>query len=150
MANPSPTVTVNLAHLGIEQLRQLRGSLPFDLYSREVKVLNDEIVLREAVDKSCQTNRIEAGIEQPEPVRDLQWLGKKLKETYDKAPRKGQTSFNMMFGIAYSIEILAVGVKEVVQEAGLKKSIYCDLIKGINLAEYVLAEDVRYNHFETT
>lgn len=64
-------------------------------------------------------------------------LGRKLKEVYEKAPRGEQIAFIHLFGIDYSQEIQDAGIREVIDEAGIKSSLKVELNKGVNLAKYV-------------
>ncbi|WP_347159411.1 HTH-like domain-containing protein [Pontibacter chitinilyticus] len=67
----------------------------------------------------------------------LRDLGQKLKEMYENAPRGEQVTMIHLFGVKFADSIKEVGVKEVIDEAGISSTYRTELNKAINLAKYV-------------
>lgn len=68
---------------------------------------------------------------------NLQELGAKLRDDYDNAPRGEQVAMIHLFGIDHSHDISAVGIREVVEQAGISQSYVVELNKGVKLSKYV-------------
>lgn len=64
-------------------------------------------------------------------------LGVKLKEMYDNAPRKEQVTMIHLFGVRYSEDIQKVGIREVIEAAGIHSTYRTELNKAVKLAKYV-------------
>ena len=67
----------------------------------------------------------------------LKELGSKLFIAYSESARNEQIVSLHLFGIKYADDIKKFGIKEVVDESGIKSSLRTELNKGVNLAKYV-------------
>jgi hypothetical protein len=64
-------------------------------------------------------------------------LGKILEEMYRTAPKKEQVTMIHLFGVQFYQDIQRVGVKEVIEEAGIHSTYRTELNKAVKLAKYV-------------
>lgn len=64
-------------------------------------------------------------------------LGHILLEMYKNAPKKEQVTMIHLFGVQFHAEILRVGIKEVIEEAGIHSTYRTELNKAVKLAKYV-------------
>ena len=64
-------------------------------------------------------------------------LGGILADMYKNAPKKEQVTMIHLFGVQYHEEIQQVGIREVVEEAGIHSTYRTELSKAIKLAKYV-------------
>ena len=60
-----------------------------------------------------------------------------LAEMYANAPKKEQVTMIHLFGVKYSDDVQKVGVREVIEQAGLHLSYRTELNKAVKLAKYV-------------
>jgi hypothetical protein len=71
----------------------------------------------------------------------LRELGKKLEEMYDTAPRGEQVTMIHLFGVKYHNEIKEYGIREVIEESGIRSTYKAELNKAVNLAKYVTPKE---------
>ncbi len=64
-------------------------------------------------------------------------LGNILADMYKNAQKKEQVTMIHLFGVQYHEEIQQVGIREVVEEAGIHSTYRTELNKAIKLAKYV-------------
>jgi hypothetical protein len=64
-------------------------------------------------------------------------LGAILSDMYNNAPRKEQVTMIHLFGVQYHEDVQEVGVREVVESAGIHSTYRTELNKAIKLAKYV-------------
>ena len=64
-------------------------------------------------------------------------LGQELKEMYTNAPKGEQVTNIYLFGIKYCKQIKEVGVKQVIEQSGLRPSYHTELSKAIKIGKYV-------------
>jgi hypothetical protein len=70
-------------------------------------------------------------------MRTIHELGTILLDMYKNAPKGEQVTMVYVFGVKYSKDISAFGVKHVVEAAGLRPSYITELTKAVKLAKYV-------------
>lgn len=63
-------------------------------------------------------------------------LGKILAEMYNNAKRKEMVTMIHLFGIQYHSEIQEVGIREIIDAAGIPSTYSTEVNKGVNLAKY--------------
>ncbi|MGN6604533.1 MAG: HTH-like domain-containing protein [Ginsengibacter sp.] len=73
--------------------------------------------------------------------KTLNQLGKLLQDMYSNAPKKEQVTMIHLFGIKYSDDIQAVGIREVIEQSGIHSTYRTELNKAVKLAKYVQAKD---------
>ena len=61
-------------------------------------------------------------------------LGQKLKEMYTDAPNGEHVAMIYLFGIKYHVEIKSVGIKQVIEQSGIRSTYQTELSKAIKLA----------------
>ena len=71
-------------------------------------------------------------------MKTAEQLGSILKEMYEGAERKEQVTMIHLFGIQYHQEIKNVGIREVVEAAGIPSTYKTEVNKGTKLAKYVV------------
>ncbi|MCA0426625.1 MAG: hypothetical protein LCH37_04245 [Bacteroidetes bacterium] len=69
--------------------------------------------------------------------KTLNELGRILQEMYDHAPKKEKVTMIHLFGITYSEDIQKVGIREVIEQAGIYSTYRVELNKAVKLAKYV-------------
>lgn len=67
----------------------------------------------------------------------IEKLGKILEDMYSNALKKEKVTMIHLFGIKYAEDIRKVGIKEVIDQAGIHSTYRTELNKGVNLAKYV-------------
>jgi len=70
----------------------------------------------------------------------LNELSQILKEMYGEASKGEKVTMIYLFGIKFHNEIKEIGVKEVVEQSGLRISYQTELAKAVKLAKYVTAK----------
>lgn len=69
--------------------------------------------------------------------KTINQLGNILKEMYSNAPKKEQVTMIHLFGVKYAEDIKNVGIREVIEQSGIRLSYRTELNKAVNLAKYV-------------
>jgi hypothetical protein len=69
--------------------------------------------------------------------KTLATLGKTLADMYKNAPKKEQVTMIHLFGVKYADDIQKVGIREVVEQAGIHSTYRTELNKAVKLAKYV-------------
>lgn len=72
--------------------------------------------------------------------RSVEALGKILADMYANAPKKEQVTMVHLFGVKYSDDIQRVGIREVIEQAGIHSTYRTELTKAVKLAKYVAAK----------
>lgn len=65
-------------------------------------------------------------------------LGGILADMYNNAPKKEQVTMIHLFGVKYAEDIQKVGIREVVEQAGIHSTYRTELNKAVKLAKYVI------------
>lgn len=69
--------------------------------------------------------------------KTLEELGEILADMYSNAQKKEQVTMIHLFGVKYAEDIKKVGIREVIDEAGIHSTYRTELNKAVNLAKYV-------------
>lgn len=69
--------------------------------------------------------------------KTLNELASILNEMYSNAPKKEQVTMIYLFGVKYAEDIQKVGVREVIDQSGIRSTYRTELKKAMNLAKYV-------------
>lgn len=69
--------------------------------------------------------------------KTLEELGILLEEMYSKAQKKEQVTMIHLFGVKYAEDIQKVGIREVIEQSGIRISYRTELNKAVKLAKYV-------------
>lgn len=64
-------------------------------------------------------------------------LGNILSDMYNNAPKKEQVTMIHLFGVKYADDIQHVGIREVIEQAGIHSTYRTELNKAVKLAKYV-------------
>lgn len=75
-------------------------------------------------------------------AKTLNQLGEILREYYENAPKKEHVTMIFLFGIKYSEDILLVGVREVIEQSGIRSTYRAELNKAVKLAKYVTPKQI--------
>lgn len=59
---------------------------------------------------------------------------------YENAPEKEQVIMLYLFGIKYAEDIKKVGVREVIEQSGIRLSYKTELSKAVKLSKYVFVK----------
>lgn len=75
-------------------------------------------------------------------------LAKKLNKMYATAHKGERVTMIHLFGVRYSDEIKEVGVKNVIEQSGIRSSYHSEVSKGMRLAKYVLLKHNELNFID--
>jgi hypothetical protein len=73
-------------------------------------------------------------------TKTINALGKILADMYNNAPKKEQVTMIHLFGVKYADDLQKVGIREVVEQAGIHSTYRTELSKAVKLAKYVEAK----------